>query len=49
MKTFRVYFKDGNQKLFEAENIVDLMDYIVDTLIFTGHYEEDDIYKVEEV
>lgn len=49
MKTFRVYFRDGNQKLLEAENMVYLMDYIVDILIFPGHYEEEDIVKIEEV
>ena len=45
MKTFRVYFQDGNQKLFEADNIVSVINFVV--------YELDEnaenIIKVEEV
>ncbi len=43
MKIFRVYFKDGNQKLFEAEALVDLFDYLI------RHEEANNIYKIEEV
>ena len=45
MKTFRVYFQDGNQRLFEADNIVSVINFVV--------YELDEnaenIIKVEEV
>lgn len=45
MKTFRVYFIDGNQKLFEAENIVAVINYVVYALGFSAT----EIIKVEEV
>ena len=45
MKTFRVYFQDGNRRLFEADNIVSVINFVV--------YELDEnaenIIKVEEV
>lgn len=45
MKTFRVYFQDGNQRLFEAENIVSVINFVV--------YELDEnaenVVKVEEI
>lgn len=45
MKTFRIYFKDGNQKLYEAADILDMLQYIL-------QYEVRDpaeIWKIEEV
>lgn len=44
-KTFHIYFKDGNRKLLEAENIYDVIAY----LVFDQDYSPDDIYKIEEV
>ena len=44
-KTFRVYFTDGNQRLYEAENLYSLVAYIY----FELNYSEGDVYKVEEV
>lgn len=45
MKTFRVYFQDGNQRLFEGENIVTVLNFVVYRL------EEDaeTIVKIEEI
>ena len=45
MKTFRVYFTDGNQKMFEAGYIIDVLNYVVYELKFNAS----DIIKVEEV
>lgn len=45
MYDFRVYFRDGNQRLYQAENIVDVVLYVVER----GDYSADDIIKVEEV
>jgi len=45
MITFRVYFKDGNQKLFEAKNLYELISYIC----FETRASALDIYKIEEV
>ena len=45
MKTFRIYFKDGNQKLYEASDMLDMLQYIL-------RYEVQDsseIWKIEEV
>ena len=43
--TFRVYFRDGNQKLFEAEN----MYAVINHLYFELNYNASDIVKIEEV
>lgn len=43
--TFRFYFKDGNQKLIEAENMYDALSYI----LFEQHHDAKDIYRIEEV
>lgn len=45
MHDFRVYFRDGNQKLFEAENMYAVLSYIY----FVLHYNASDITKIEEV
>lgn len=45
MKTFRIYFRDGNQKLLECENIVQAVNYVVYELGFAAT----EIYKLEEV
>ena len=44
MYEFRVYFRDGNQKLFLGENIYDVLQYVL-----TQNYDEDDVVRVEEV
>ncbi len=44
-KTFRIYFKDGNRKLLEAENMYTVIGY----LVFEQNYSPDDIYKIEEI
>ena len=44
--TFKFYFKDGNQKLFEAENMYDALSHV---LFVEKRYTAEDIYKVEEV
>lgn len=44
-KTFHIYFKDGNRKLLEAENMYTVIAY----LVFEQNYSPDDIYKIEEV
>lgn len=43
MKTFRIYFSDGNQKLFEAEDLIAIFDYLI------RHEDTENIYKIEEV
>ena len=43
-KTFRVYYVDGNQKLFEADNMLSLVAY----LFYDCHEAGDSIYKIEE-
>ena len=45
MNTYRVYFKDGNQRMFGADNILDVMIYLVEE----GRYTPDQVVKVEEV
>ncbi len=45
MKMFRVYFNDGNQRLFEAENIAMVINFVVYEL----NESAEDIYKVEEI
>lgn len=47
MRTFRVYFNDGNQKLFEAPHIGALVRHIADDA--ASKYGVTDIYKIEEV
>lgn len=44
-KTFRIYFKDGNQKLIEAPNIYIAVQYVCFELNFSAG----DIYKIEEI
>ncbi len=44
--TYRFYFKDGNQKLIEAENIYEALSFVCFDL--TG-IKASDIYKIEEV
>ena len=41
---YRVYFRDGNQKLFEAKNIYLLMMHV----IYVLEYKPTDVVKVEE-
>lgn len=48
MKTFRVYFSDGNQKLYEAKNILVVMQ-VISLSTMKGSYSVDDVTKVEEV
>ena len=47
MRTFRVYFNDGNQKLFEANDVGAVCRHISDDL--TAKYSVSDIIKIEEV
>lgn len=47
MRTFRVYFTDGNQKLFEAPSVKTIVLELVE--ITRGMYSAYDITKVEEV
>lgn len=48
MKTFRVYFTDGNQKLYKTFDLEHLVKYLKD---WTTHaytpYNLEDIYKIE--
>lgn len=43
--TFRVYFNDGNQKLFDSDSILDVAEY----LVYDKNYYPEDIYKIEKV
>ena len=43
---FRFYFNDGNQQLFEAENMYDALSHV---LFVEKRYTATDIWKVEEV
>lgn len=45
MYDYRVYFRDGNQKLFCAKGMYELISY----LCFELKYEQDDFYKIEEI
>lgn len=45
MKTFKVWFKDYNQRLFEAYNMLDVMEHMVHTL----HIDVTQILRIEEV
>lgn len=47
MRTYRVYFEDGNQKLFEAPHIGALLRHIADDV--DSKYGVIDIIKIEEV
>ena len=44
--TFRFYFKDGNEQMFEAPNMYDALSYV---LFEAKRYNATDIYKIEEV
>jgi len=48
MRTFRVYFLDGNQMLFEAPHIGAIVRKIADCYE-VGAYSVTDIYKIEEI
>ena len=45
MYSFRVYFRDGNQKLFEAPDIFAVMDYLRDEL----NIDPESVMKIVEV
>ena len=45
MKTFRVHFTDSNQRLYEAENMAAILNY----LLYLEDYSANDIWKIEEV
>lgn len=45
MRTFRVYFINGNQRLFESENIV----CVINHLVYKLSYHASAIVKIEEV
>lgn len=47
VKLYRVFFTDGNQKLYQGNNILEIMKYIDAMLL--GQYKAEDIYKIEEV
>lgn len=42
---YRVYFSDGNQRLYEANNIVECLNYVA----YVSEYLECQIVKIEEV
>lgn len=44
--TFKVYFKDGNQQIFEAENMYDVLSHV---LFVENQYNATDIWKIEEI
>ena len=46
---YRVYFRDGNQRLFEGEDIISVMNYLVYELVHGLAYTASDIVKIEEV
>ena len=45
MKTYRVYFADGNQRLYGADYEQEIIDYMFDD----PDYNENDILRIEEV
>lgn len=45
MWDFKVYFRDGNQRIFSAENIYQVVNHVC----FVLNYDAEDIIKVEEV
>ena len=50
MRTFRVYFSDGNQKLLEGRDILHICNYIEDGYQYENEvYTAEDITKIEEV
>ena len=49
MKTFRVYYRNGNQKLFEAKNMMMLMSALSRVTEYIEGELVSDIVKVEEV
>lgn len=50
MKGYRVYFNDGNQKLYQANDLGHLVDYLRKWTARSYHpYVFDDIYKIERV
>lgn len=56
MKTFRVTFYDGNQRLFDCENMMFLMEYLMqdeyweaERAIREQPYSFFDIVKIEEI
>ena len=44
-RLFKVYFKDGNEKLLEGETMYNVLSY----LLFIKNYSDSDIIKIEEV
>lgn len=46
VSTFKVYFKDGNKKTFDAENIYDVLSHV---LFVDRGYNASDIWKIEEI
>ena len=44
--TFKVYFKDGNQQMFSAENMYDVLSHV---LFVERRYTATDIWKIEEI
>ena len=44
-KIFRVYFSDGNQRLYEAKNIFEALNYVVQV----SEYMVGQILRIEEV
>lgn len=57
MKTFRVTFYDNNQRIFDCENLMFLMEYLMSDEYWEAekaiHYEQPynfcDIVKIEEI
>lgn len=47
MRSFRVYFNDGNQKRFDAPHIGAILNYIAQSCKYS--YTIGDIIKIEEV
>lgn len=45
MHDYRVYFRDGNQKIYTAKGIYELIFYLCVEL----EYAQDDFYKIEEL
>ena len=49
MKTFRVQFKDGNERLYEARDISVLVMYLHRVLNNDVHFREDVKYSVNDI
>ena len=45
MKTYKFYFNDGNQRIYQAYSII----AILEQLESEGDYTEQSIYKIEEI